>query len=67
MKLITVQYFPFVSSYYLLGPNIFLSCVFMNTLDMFSSFIMADLLSHPSKPTRRIVVLCILLCKVLGT
>ena len=45
----------------LLGPNIFLSTLFSNTLSLPSSFNVSDQVSHQYKTKGKIVVLCILI------
>ena len=45
----------------LLGPNILLSTLFSNTLNMRSSLSVSDRVSHPYRTTGKIIVLCILI------
>jgi hypothetical protein len=43
-----------------LGPNILLSILFSNTLNLYSSLRVRDQVSHPYKLTSKIIVLYIL-------
>jgi hypothetical protein len=47
--------------YSLLGPNVLLSTLFSNTLNLCSSFSVKDQVSNPYKTTRKIMILYILL------
>jgi hypothetical protein len=49
----------------LLDPNILLSTLFSNTLNLSPSLSVGHKVSHPYKTTHRIVVLCILIFKFL--
>jgi predicted branched-subunit amino acid permease len=51
----------------LLGPNILLSTLFLNTLSLCYSLNVRDQFSHPYKTTGRIVVLCILTFMILDS
>ena len=51
----------------LLGPNIFLSTLFSNTLSLCSSLDVSDHVSHPYRTTRKIIVLYILIFKFLDS
>ena len=50
--------FPCTSSH--LGPDVFLSMLFFNTLSLCSSLRMTDQVSNPYKTTGNIIFLCIL-------
>jgi len=54
-------HFPVTSS--LLGPNILLSTLFSNTLNLHSSLNVSDQVSHPYKTNGKIIVLYILIFK----
>ena len=61
--LCSLLHFPVTSS--LLGPNIFLSTLFSNTLSLCSSLNVTDQVSHPYT-TGKITFLCILAFVLLG-
>jgi hypothetical protein len=46
---------------FLLGPNVLLSTMFLNTLNLYFSFKERDYVSHPCKTTAKIIVLYILI------
>ena len=64
-SLCTFLHSPVTSS--LLGPNIFLSTLFSNTLGLLSSLNVSDQVSHPYKTTGKITFLCILIFKLLDS
>jgi len=51
----------------LLGPYILLNILFSDTLSLRSSLNVSDQVSHPYKITGKIIVLCILIFKFLGS
>ena len=51
----------------LLGPNIFLSTLFSNTISLRSSLNVSDQVSHPNKTTGKIIVSYILIFVFLGS
>jgi hypothetical protein len=55
-----------VFSSFLFGPNIPLSTLFSNTLNLYCSFNVRDQVSHPYKTAGKIIVLCILAVKPQG-
>jgi hypothetical protein len=62
VKLLNIQMLPFQSpvTSSLLGPNIFLSTLFLTTVSICSSLNERDQVPHPYKTTDKIIVLCIL-------
>jgi len=65
MKLLVMQLFPVSLTSTLLGPNILLTTLFLDTLSLRSSLSVRDQVSHPYEITGKIMVFCILNLKVL--
>jgi len=64
-SLCSFLYSPITSS--LLGWNILLNTLFSNTLSLYSSLFVSDQVSHPYKPTGKIIVLYMSFFKFLDT
>jgi hypothetical protein len=60
MKLLIMQFSP-TSHYFIFGPNVLLSTLFLNTLRLCTSLIVRDHVSHPYRTTDKVVVLYILI------
>jgi phosphate starvation-inducible membrane PsiE len=56
-----MQSSPVSRHFLLLGPNILLSILFSNTLNLCSSLSVRDQVSHPYKTTGKIMILYILI------
>jgi hypothetical protein len=61
VKIIITQISP-VSDYFLLGTDILLRTLFLNTLNVCSSLSVRDEVSNSRNTTGKIIVLCNLLC-----
>jgi hypothetical protein len=57
MKLLTIHSAPFYVTLSLLGPNIFHSKIFSNTLSLYSTLSLTDQASHSYNRTGKIIVL----------
>ena len=67
IKHLIMQFSRFALISFLLGPNILLSTLFSNALNLISSLNVSDQISNPHKITGKIIVLWILIFKFLDT